>query len=703
MLNKMKTLLLNLLILIASIQIKAQNPEWKYLGNGDKVNVVLEDNDVYYMGTEAGLLVLNKSTQDVTRIDRSNSNIWGNSILGLAKEGDGSLLVASLSHGDFKGVTRHNIQGIERIVDDAGPMVTAPDGSVYMITSFGFYHITGNQFTKDTLMGYEIPGNIAINPVNGDVWYTTFTFGQYYVYKYDGNSIIKYDTNNGLPFENPVNQPIAINKDGVVYVSTYTGIYKEENGNWTNIKPIVDNEVISAIAVDEAGILHAVYQKESESIISIIQYVDGQWKLEYDGPVISYFGYSIKNIQFSKFDANRLILTTYGFGTWTHDSSGWIKLKSQAEIAEVRLTQLSYYDDNVWMIMGPVNAYDSISVLRYDGKEYLNGATGLPDNGFDQYLKILGKDAEGNLWARTQYQIYRLEDNVWVADTIILFPDFNSSYLDGVAGSNDGRTVIYYNAEAYIKTNGIWAKWNGAPESTYLPNMLWDSNNRFFVSYYDGWGYFDGNNWHNFNTNFYTSIKFEEAPNHDVYIFTGYKLSKIAANTNTIQNVSIPPGEWFSMTIDNKGYIWLASIYEITYYNGFNWITFGTDEPGYMGGPILNIEADKYDNIWIASYNSGIEIFNPYGIVTSLKPEFPSKQSLVVYPNPSNGILNLELNEEAEHHLEIYNINGSKLYTGNEFGQNIKIEVPLNIPNGVYWVRDNTNNGAISSPFILVR
>ncbi len=704
----MKASLIQIILFIFFGNLMAQTPEWRYLGNGDKVNKFIETSDYYWQATEGGLLKTDKKTNIINRFDRTNSLLFGNSITGLAIDGNGDLWVASISNGDYGGVTRHNAQGIQRMLSDAGsgPLITGLDGTIYFLNAKGLYHFINNKWdTINVVPMYQYPGAMAVDPTNGDIWFTSYTFGQYSVTHYNGIIAEIFDSNQGLPFENPVNQPIAISPTGEIYVSTGSGIFKKTNNSWTNIKTITGNEIISAIAINTDGVLYACYQPQSEAVVSIIKYENNQWVPAFDGPIVSYFGYTINEMSFSTLEKDKLILPSAGYGCWVHQNNGWKRLDSQHELAEVRLTQLSHVEKNMWVVMGPVDAYDSIAILRYDGKDFNNGMIGLPPKFNDTYLSILGNDGEGLTWARTQYALYKLENNSWIKDSLVGIPDYNPAFAEVVAGSNDGRTLLYHNSFAYLKSNGVWNAWAEAPQSTSNTSVLWSSNGRLFVSTYYGWSYFDGNVWKNFNISYYPYIKFIEAPDHSVYIFTGYQLLKLDQNSSTPGLVPIPSDDWSSMTLDSKGNIWLASVNQLTVNNGLNWTSYDRSTPGYIGGAILNIEADNNDNIWIASYYNGLELFNTSGIVTNVIPNiyYKNKLGFNVYPNPSNGELTLKFNSENKHQMELINVNGSVLGRWSTTSIDYHLQLPNYISNGIYWIREVNCDEVKPVPFVLVR
>lgn len=704
----MKAIVIQFLLVSLFTNLWSQNPEWRYYSNSDKVNKFIETKDAWWQGTEGGLIKTDKSNNKITRFDRSNSLLIGNSITGLALDAKGDLWVSSYSSGVFGGVTRHTDQGIERMLEygENGILCAGLDSSIYYLNSqFLFHYVNTHWDTLKILPFYNFPGAMAIDPTNGDLWFTTYTFGQYAVTHYNGITAENFGTNEGLPFENPVNQPIAISKKGEVYVGTSVGIFKKTGTNWTNIRPITGNEIISAITFNDDDVLYACIQPESEAVVSFIKYENNQWTPAFDGPIISYFGYTIKEISFSKFEKDKLILPSAGYGCWQHKDNSWTRYDSQSEIAEVRLSQLSKIDNNMWVVMGPVDSYDSVSIIRHDGKNFSNGTPGLPPKLTDFYFKILGKDAEGRTWARSQYFIYRFENNSWIKDTIEGLPGLVPSYLDAITASPDGKTVLYHNSLAYLKTNGVWNQWKEAPESTYETKILWDANGRLFVSYYNGWGFYDGTQWKTYNGFFYPGIKFAEAPNHDVYITTGYQVLKMAANSTTPVLVPTPSNDWFSMTIDGKGSVWLASNTQLVQSNGNDWISYDITTPGYIGGQVLNIEADNKDNIWIATYYNGLELFNPTGIVSSVIPD-PKEQNIqdfIVFPNPSKGEINIQFKEEGNHIVELLDVNGIVLKKCIAASKDFQMRLPENITNGIYWLRNEKNEKAKAVPVILQR
>ncbi len=69
--------------------------------------------------------------------------------------------------------------------------------------------------------------------------------------------------------------------------------------------------------------------------------------------------------------------------------------------------------------------------------------------------------------------------------------------------------------------------------------------------------------------------------------------------------------------------------------------------------------------------------------------------SITIYPNPNNGILNIQTGTTLENgSIEIYNVLGEKVYSEKIKEQNTQLDIS-NLSNGIYQARVLSNNGVI--------
>jgi sugar lactone lactonase YvrE len=82
-----------------------------------------------------------------------------------------------------------------------------------------------------------------------------------------------------------------------------------------------------------------------------------------------------------------------------------------------------------------------------------------------------------------------------------------------------------------------------------------------------------------------------------------------------------------------------------------------------------------------------------------------SEDKFQLYPNPSDGILevSLNLNEASEYNVSIYNLMGQVLYSSEEYSENATISKTLDVEfldSGVYFVKVSSEGNELSKRFI---
>ena len=68
--------------------------------------------------------------------------------------------------------------------------------------------------------------------------------------------------------------------------------------------------------------------------------------------------------------------------------------------------------------------------------------------------------------------------------------------------------------------------------------------------------------------------------------------------------------------------------------------------------------------------------------INSLKTE----KEFIIYPNPSNGIINIDMDYPLDSYIEIYNTKGRIIYSKPVISNQIKIDISV-FPKGVYFVK----------------
>jgi hypothetical protein len=102
---------------------------------------------------------------------------------------------------------------------------------------------------------------------------------------------------------------------------------------------------------------------------------------------------------------------------------------------------------------------------------------------------------------------------------------------------------------------------------------------------------------------------------------------------------------------------------------------------------------DKMDSAWVNYRKSTYKNFLP---INSLQ-----KEIINVFPNPSNGFINLETLNYNFNKIEIFDLTGKLLKTENCFDTQIKIDLS-HLNNGIYFIKSQLENGQINNTKIIL-
>lgn len=99
-----------------------------------------------------------------------------------------------------------------------------------------------------------------------------------------------------------------------------------------------------------------------------------------------------------------------------------------------------------------------------------------------------------------------------------------------------------------------------------------------------------------------------------IWLVTDGGVIKMLSNGQILKTYSTIDGlvnnKVVSIDIDSKGNKWFATNYGVSKFDGKDWINYSDLDETYSGTGIVDIEIDKYDNLWIAHNCSGISFFN---------------------------------------------------------------------------------------------
>lgn len=79
-------------------------------------------------------------------------------------------------------------------------------------------------------------------------------------------------------------------------------------------------------------------------------------------------------------------------------------------------------------------------------------------------------------------------------------------------------------------------------------------------------------------------------------------------------------------------------------------------------------------------------------LLLSLENDSFNNTSILIYPNPTNGLINIVSEDSIISNINIYDYKGALVYSRNSNQNNISLEVS-NIAAGIYWVEVHNEQG----------
>ncbi|MCH2232798.1 MAG: T9SS type A sorting domain-containing protein [Crocinitomicaceae bacterium] len=297
------------------------------------------------------------------------------------------------------------------------------------------------------------------------------------------------------------------------------------------------------------------------------------------------------------------------------------------------------------------------------------------------------------------------DDTLWVATGI------ESSEPRAFYGYKDGgfRTYNAYDMELY---------------SNHCFDILKDSQDRIWITHWSdastdeygsGFSMLDGTNWkveHEVLTGFPTNnvINVRESSEHGILLTSTIGIFKYNEVTEDFtlyntSNTNMPTNDIRRFEIDSEGRMWglfhdTAMAYS---YDLVNWEPFYSWTSPILPHRIMDFVIDTADNVWILGVEK-IWVYNPEGLTGWLgegaKKEKETANNLLVYPNPSNGIINLSSADEIVHY-SIYNLLGELVLENEVYSKHVQINTDL--PKGTYLINVEHRNGVIEKRKLLIQ
>lgn len=340
-------------------------------------------------------------------------------------------------------------------------------------------------------------------------------------------------------------------------------------------------------------------------------------------------------------------------------------------------------------------------VTKFDGTNWSNYNTsnsGIIDN---KIIDIEIDNLNRKWFGSWQNGISKLEGTIWT----------NYTTSNSLLPSNNINDISIDNSNnIWIATNQGLSKFNGTTWITYntsnsgissnsINSVMVDDLNNIWLNSSNKLIKFDGSNWSIYTDN--TSLFFRsilKIKNNIVYLNGGNGLIKFENNLfNHLSyfnnSLCLIDCQIEDIDFDNQNNLWVGYFQECSnagLQNFTNCTSYLSTNSGIPENNIFSLKIDNSNNIWIGTYASGLVkmSLNNLGL-----DEISSEKKLLIYPNPTKNIFNINNieNNLGNFEYKIIDLTGRFIKNGkSKFSEQINIE---SLTSGNYIIQIETENG----------
>jgi ligand-binding sensor domain-containing protein len=642
----------------------SQSPHWIDYTNGKQIFSLSEDNNGIWVGTNGGLVMINKATDQPVFYNQGNSGLLYNSITSVAVDKNANKWIAG-----NRGLSEFN--GTNWTVFD-----------------------TSNSAIPDVTVDYVFADN------SGSIWAGTFSGG---LGKFDGSKWTKV----GIPGLSNNITAIAQDKNGNLWVGAANGVAKN-NGSWTVYNTSnsgLPGDVITSIVFDS---------------------LDNAWigtnfgLAKFDGTKWTAFtpqssGLSGEFVEALSIDSqNNIWIGTYDNGLSKFDGTNWTNYNS---------SNSGLPDDEVYAVHVDVAGTKWVGTMNglatFDGSTWTNINTsnsGLPNGNYNTPL-VTGPihiDSKNNKWIGGTYLV-KFDGTTWTQfDPATTVYSYSPTNVTSVTTDNSGIPWVLSLSNLLSLDLNHWNEINSGSSTlsglTGFTSIASDNSSNIWLGSKSGLAKFDGTNWSVFTTSNSSipsnSIYSLATEGNVIWLTTSAGLVKYDGSNWNLYNPANQTYAFYNLTIDAAGNSWMsytgglakfdgsawkffvvpdsASISSIAAagssvwigtnnglfsFDGTNWTAFNIYNSGLTNNLIRSVAADKQNNIWLATGNDDVLEFNPGGIVSSIKKYISSSpinfELYQNYPNPFNPstIISYQIQKDGIVSLKIFDVLGREVKT----------------------------------------
>lgn len=672
--------------------LHAQNDNWdNIISGGKKITALAEYENCIWVGTDIGLIKLNKTDGSIIIFDKT-SGLPGNFITAIAIDNNGIIWFGLSS--------------------DLG-------------LGYGLVKFDGINFTIFNTSNSDLPSNnISALCIDEEsiLWIGCSQILSYScIVKYDGIDWIKYDSNNSLLPSGKAIKSIATDSTKL-WVGTHGGLVSFDGSNW-ELYSGLPSIIINSVFVDDNN------NKWVGFFNGVARYDDSTWTVFSGSDSTTPLYYNAVNSV--TVDENNVLWVGTFKGLVEYDFISWhiyTPVNSDLPANEITVV-ITDAENNKWLGCSDYN--NNGGLTKFDDQNWQNYKTWNGDL-HSNYINFIKRNNE-TMGIGTNTDMSNVTNNIWESFSWQDSLNYINESYNFVSSTKDNNGNLWYAlrgdwpigndpVSGILKYDGQdWTKYD--PANSNLPvcvihkieyspddNLLWlatslgpikyDGNNwtildtlqniipnpylttliidgevKWFGSRYYGLISYDNNSWKLYNTNNselpdnQITDLYQDITN-NIWISTQYGLAQFDKNNWNVYNTSNSglPDNWITCCIvDNQNVILIGTFSDgFVEFDGENWEVYTQNNSPLLSNYIRDLEEDFNGNIWIGLDDAGISIYNRNGI-SSVLPEtnsIPFSYKLLQnYPNPFNPTTTIKYNlaDDSQVQIKVFDILGRQV------------------------------------------
>jgi len=659
-----------------------------YVDSGRLAQVKKEGNDLWITITQGGVMKFNLLTEEVTNYTKGNSELLGNFAWDVTVDPEGNKWVA-----EREGIVKID-ENNWTVYSDATALISPNSNNKYEIESSANGEIYVINYNSTNFMS-KFDGITWEQIETGKPYLSNMNFGtdQNLWFIDGGESITKYDGTTWESFLPPQIIPafptdpnqfygmnsIAFDSSGNKWVASNKGLLKLSSTSWEIFD--VDNSNIPSnecfyISIDE-----------NQDI----------WIFT-DGYISKFDGNTFTNIEL---DSEIFPLSSIVFNDdelwFLSGSSSWIKRGltkfSNNNFTSYKMTNSSivshsvkcfYFDDNGIKWFGTQDG-----LVQFDGTNWENHFTN--NLFFSNFINDIDKDQDGNFWL-VSYRLFVFDPALGIIDTIEN-PGFPISYYDIIAIDENNVKWIGTNIGLKRVVNGVLESFDNPFVGKWTKAIEIDEEGHIWLGCNEGIAEFDGVDW-TVHSNIPTFSIAIDTEGNKIWAGTTEGLGRFDGSSWEFFNSNNSPltaSSGKSIAIEDNSIIWFTNtLDDLVRFDGTNWSFYNDENSGIAGiSTYQKVIVDEEGKKWISN-SGGLSVLDDSDVIYPplSRDLLRSKPTVSIHPNPVYDNFFIQFNEKQKGDVEIniYNVNGEKIKTYQDFIDNLSQHSMIDLSSGIYFL-----------------